>query len=84
MNVLNLPIVQKLFVLVIDPAVRLFFAAAVAYFVFGVFKYIRKADDSDARVDGANHILWGTVGMVIMFSVWGIIAVLKSTIGSIQ
>ena len=84
MNVLNLPVVQKLFTLVIDPAVKLLFAAAVAYFVFGVFKYIRKADDSDAHVDGANHILWGTVGIVIMFSVWGIIAVLERTIGSVK
>lgn len=84
MNALNLPIVQKLFSLVIDPAVKLLFAAAVAYFIFGVFKYVRNADDSDAHVDGGNHILWGAIGLAIMFSVWGIIALLEKTIGSVS
>jgi uncharacterized membrane-anchored protein len=82
MNALELPIVQKFFSLVVDPVIRLLFAAAVAYFIFGVFKYIRKADDSDAHIEGGNHILWGTVGLAIMFSVWGIIALLKRTIGA--
>lgn len=80
MNVLNLPIIQKLFTLVVNPLLQLLFAAAVAYFIFGVFKYVRGADDAEAHKDGANHILWGTVGLVIMFSVWGIIALLRKTV----
>jgi len=81
MDLLALPQVKKLFELVIDPLIRLLFAAAIVYFVYGVFTYIRKADDSDARLEGANHILWSTVGLFIMVSVWGIIAILESTFG---
>ncbi len=82
MDVLSLPIVQKLFTVVINPLIQLLFAGAVAYFIFGVFQYVRKSDDSDAVTQGSSHIFWGTVGLAIMFSVWGIIALLKRTLGA--
>lgn len=81
MNALDIPIVQKFFEVVVNPAIRLLFAAAVVYFVYGVFNYVRNAGDGDARAEGANHILWSTIGLFIMISVWGIIGVLRSTIG---
>jgi hypothetical protein len=77
---MDTPQVQKLFELVVNPVVRLLFAAAVFYFAFGVFTYIRKSDDTGERVTGGRHILWSTIGLFIMVSVWGIIAVLKNTI----
>ncbi|HEU0081213.1 MAG TPA: hypothetical protein VFQ72_04330 [Candidatus Paceibacterota bacterium] len=79
MNALDLPVVKDLFRLVIDPVVRLIFAGAVLYFVWGVFKYIRTSDDPGERISGGKHILYGTIGLFIMVSVWGIIAVLEKT-----
>ncbi len=81
MNPLDLPIVKNLFTLVIDPVVRLIFAAAAFYFVWGVFKYIRSADEPSERAAGGKHILFGAIGLFIMVSVWGIIAVLRKTWG---
>ncbi len=81
MNILEIKEVKNLVEFVINPAVRLLFALAALYFMYGVFTFIRKADDSSAREEGANHILWSTIGIFIMASVWGIIAVLQSTIG---
>jgi len=78
---LQLSVVQKFFTIVVNPAIQVLFAAAVVYFVWGVFTYIRRSGDSDARVDGANHILWSTVGLFIMISVWGIIAIIKTSLG---
>lgn len=78
---LDSPEVAKIFRVVIDPLVQLLFAAAVFYFIYGVFKYIKDADDSSSRVDGANHVLWSTIGLFIMISVWGIIKILQNTIG---
>lgn len=78
---LDSPEVANIFRYVIDPLVKLLFAAAVFYFIYGVFKYIKDADDSSSRVDGANHVLWSTIGLFIMISVWGIIRMLQSTIG---
>jgi hypothetical protein len=81
MNTLQQPIVLKLFALVINPIVQLLFAAAVLYFLWGVFKYIRAADDPSARIEGGRHILYSVIGLFIMISVWGIIAVIQRTIG---
>ncbi len=81
MNALGVPLVQKFFAVVVNPAIRLLFAAAVVYFVYGVFNYVRHSSDGDARAEGANHILWSTIGLFIMVSVWGIIGVLRSTVG---
>jgi hypothetical protein len=78
---LDSPEVADLFRFVINPLVQLLFSAGVLYFIYGVFKYIKDSDDSSSRVDGANHILWSTVGLFIMISVWGIIRILESTIG---
>ncbi|MDO8579641.1 MAG: hypothetical protein Q7R72_02095 [bacterium] len=83
MNALELEPVKKLFTLVVDPLIRLLFAAAILYFVYGVFKFIKdKASGESADIaQGANHVLWSTIGIFIMISVWGIIAILRSTIG---
>jgi hypothetical protein len=82
-SALDLPVVQRLFELVINPVITLLFAAAVLYFVYGVFKFIKdKASGESADIaQGANHVLWSTIGLFIMISVWGIIALLRSTIG---
>ncbi len=72
-------ILERFFDLVVDPLVTLLFAAAVLYFVYGIFTYIRNADDSGERVTGGKHILWSTVGLFIMVSVWGIIKILDNT-----
>jgi hypothetical protein len=83
MNIFEVKEVKNLFTLVIDPVVQFLFAAAAFYFVYGVFKFIQnKAAGESADIkEGANHVLWGTVGLFIMISVWGIIAVLKRTVG---
>jgi hypothetical protein len=81
MNAFDIPQVRKLFDLVVDPLVRLIFAAAIAYFAWGVFVYIRKSDDSSERQTGGRHVFWSTVGIFIMLSVWGIIELIKNTLG---
>ncbi len=80
-SILANPAVVKLFTVVVDPVVRFIFAAAIFYFIWGVFKYIRNADDPTERASGGKHILYGTIGIFIMISVWGIIQVLRTTLG---
>jgi hypothetical protein len=81
MDLTKIPQVQKFFEVIVNPVVKLMFAAAVLYFVYGVFTYIRKSGESDGRTEGANHILWSVIGLFIMISVWGIIAIIRSTFG---
>jgi hypothetical protein len=80
MNALQIPIVQDFFRFVIDPAVKVLFALAICYFVYGVYGYVKDSGESASRIDGANHILYSTIGLFIMISVWGIIGLLDSFI----
>lgn len=81
MNALEIPIVQDFFRAVVDPAIKLLFALAIVYFVYGVFTYVRDSSESSSRTEGANHILYSTIGLFIMISVWGIIGLLQGIIG---
>ncbi|MCR4334230.1 MAG: hypothetical protein NUV47_00670 [Patescibacteria group bacterium] len=66
---------------IVNPAIGLMFALALIFFLYGVFEYFVKSNDPTARVTGSQHILWGLVGMVIMFGAYGIINIIKGTIG---
>lgn len=66
---------------ILNPLITLAFAVALVYFLYGVFQFIKDADDSDAREQGKQHILWGLVGMFIMISVFGIIRIVLNTFG---
>lgn len=66
---------------IINPIIELAFIVATVVFLWGIFEFIRGADDKDKRQKGRDHILWGLVGFVIMFGVYGIITILVNTIG---
>lgn len=75
------PFLNRLSDLIINPLILLLFSVAFLYFVYGVFKFIT-LDAADAkRVEARNAIAWGIIGMVIMFSVYGIIRFVLDTFG---
>ena len=59
------------------------FPAVVGIAVFavawGIFKFILNAGDPEARKQGMATILWGVVGVFLMFSIWGLVNILKNT-----
>lgn len=59
---------------ILYPVVTLLFALALFYFLWGVVKFIWSEEDSDERKKGRIHMLWGVVGMAIMFSAIAIVA----------
>ncbi|MCF7834250.1 MAG: pilin [Candidatus Pacebacteria bacterium] len=66
---------------IINPAIVLMFALATVIFLFGVFKFISKADQEEGRTDGKNSMLWGVLGMTIMIGVWFLLGVIIETFG---
>lgn len=64
---------------IVNPLIQLLFAAALVMFLWGVFGYIRNADNPEGRQTGGRHILWGLIGMAIMVGVYGIIRILIKT-----
>ncbi len=69
--------------LILNPLILLAFALSFAYFTYGVVKFLSVdvADKSTARAEARNSIMWGIVGMVIMFSVYGIIKFVLGSFG---
>ncbi len=54
----------------INPAVYLLSAVAFVWFLFGVaeFLWARYKSDEDGIKKGKQHMLWGLIGLVIVFS----------------
>ena len=69
------PFLNKVNALILNPIIALLFAVSFLYFVYGIVKFlsIDVNDKSSARIESRNAIFWGIVGMLIMFSVYGLI-----------
>ena len=66
---------------VINPAIEFLFIIAFVIFIWGIVQMIRQANNKDKREEGRQHMMWGIVGFLIMFGVWGIINILVNTFG---
>jgi hypothetical protein len=62
-------------------AVRVLISLALFTFLWGLMKYIYKGQESDAaRTDGRKLMLWGLIGLFVMTSVWGLVAILSGVV----
>lgn len=68
---------------ILNPLVLLLAGIAMVYFLWGVFEYVRDYDSAEERSKGARHMLWGIIGMFIMFSAFGIMNLIAATIKAI-
>lgn len=66
---------------IINPILLLLFALATLVFIYGIWEYFFKDVEGSDRKAGANHILWGSVGFVIMLGAYGIIYIILNTTG---
>lgn len=60
------------------------FIIAISFFVFvwGMVNYFFIHGGEDAkREEGRQFIFWGILGMVLLFSLWGVVNLLLSTLG---
>ena len=66
---------------ILGPIMQLLFALAFIYFLYGVAVYFINPLDTDKRAEGKQHVMWGLIGLFIMFSVYGIIRLVLGTFG---
>lgn len=62
----------------IRPAVIFLFLLATVMFLIGLVQFVANADNEEARTKGKRTIVWGVVGMTIMFSTGAIMAILDA------
>jgi hypothetical protein len=70
--------------LILNPLIFLLFGVAILYFLWGVLKFVANAGNSEKRAEGANHILWGVIGIAIMISVFGLMRLIINTLNPPQ
>lgn len=67
--------------LIINPLIKVLFALAVMFFLYGVFEFISNQDNQEKKTTGKSHMLWGIIGITIMMGVFMIMNMLLSTLG---
>lgn len=72
---------DKVKVEIVNPIITLLALAAFVVFVWGVVEFIRNAGDQEKRDAGKKHIMWGLIGLTIIFGAQAIIALLASIFG---
>lgn len=73
-------LVTKILSEIVNPIIALMVGVAVIVFLWGVFGFIRNAESSEERKTGAQHMLWGAIGLFIMSSAYGIMNLIIGTI----
>lgn len=66
---------------VFSPLYQLVAGIALLYFLFGVAKFVYDLNDPEKKNFGKSHLLWGLVGLFIIFSVGGILPMFNSVLG---
>ena len=59
--------------------IPLLYALIFLLFIFGVFRYFFTGGEEN-REKGKQFVVWSLIGMVAVFSVWGVVNLLLSTL----
>ena len=54
-----------------DTIIKIMFALAVVVFGWGIVQYMSAGGDEEKIKAGKQHILWGIIGMALLFGIWG-------------
>lgn len=61
--------------------IPILFALAIIYFFWGLVKYIQSAGDPKAASEGKSIMIYGIIALVVMASVYGLIAWVQTAFG---
>lgn len=64
---------------IVNPLIQLLFALALVLFAYGVFEFLSNPEKEDEKTKGKTHMMWGLVGLAIMFAVWGLLNIVIDT-----
>ncbi|MFH0755478.1 MAG: hypothetical protein V1910_02315 [bacterium] len=63
---------------ILSIAIPVIFSLAVVFFIWQVFTYAIASKEED-KIKAKNQMIWGIVGIAVMVSIWGLVAILTST-----
>lgn len=72
-------LINKITQEILNPVILLLFVLATILFVWGIIQYIIGSQGDTGKLkQGRDVILWGIIGMFIMASAWGFVAILQN------
>ncbi len=74
-------LLERVVKVIVNPILQVFIAVAVVIFVYGIFEFIRGAENPETRKKGQQHMLYGLIGLTIMISVFTIMRIILNTLG---
>lgn len=80
MSVLN-AFLAKVTTEIINPLMLLMAAVAFVVFLWGIFLFIKNGGEAGKQEEGRRAIMWGLIGMVIIFGVYGLLNIALTTFG---
>ena len=66
---------------ILNPIILLLFAVSTVYFIYAVVKFLSLDPSDGERSKARDAIIWGLFGMLIMFSVYGLISFVLTSFG---
>ena len=66
---------------VLDTAVPVLVALAVALFIWGLVVFITQTDTDDGREKGRQKMIWGVLALFVIVSIWGLVQILQAIAG---
>jgi uncharacterized membrane protein (Fun14 family) len=66
---------------ILFPLISLMIGVAMLVFMWGAYQFVANAENDSARSDGKQHMLYGIIGFVVMFSALAILKIAALTIG---
>lgn len=64
---------------IMNKVAPLLIAVAVIVLLVGIINYLRAGDDEEKRSKGKNEMIYGIIGLFVMVSIWGLVAILSGT-----
>ena len=65
---------------ILTPIITLLSLAAFLLFLWGIVEFIMGAEDEEKRRTGQQHMIWGIIGLVIIFGANAIVSLIKATV----
>jgi cytochrome c oxidase assembly factor CtaG len=66
---------------ILNPLIYLLFIIAFLVFIWGIVRFIAKGGEEEVRSTAKRHILYGLLGMFIMFSAFSLIRLITGSLG---
>ena len=67
---------------ILTPIITLLSLGAFLIFIWGIVEFIASADNEEKRSTGQQHMIWGIIGLVIIFGANAIVSLIGATVGA--